>query len=65
MDTGPVQGKEAKGPDNSREVQHLPFCRLQRARPRPAKARLHRKREDDGDSREDGGGYYIMEKTFV
>ena len=48
---GPVQGEEAARRHHSRKVQHLPLRRPQRARHRPAQARLHRQRQDDGRRR--------------
>ncbi len=55
MDTRPVQGKDAEGPDDPREVQHLPLRRLQGEGDRPPRARHARERRDGGDHRGDEG----------
>jgi type I restriction-modification system DNA methylase subunit len=51
MDPGPVQGKEAQGPDHPREIQHLSLRRLQEQGDRPADACHSRQRGHPGHRR--------------
>jgi len=51
----PAQGKEAQGPDHPREIRHLPLCRPQGTRHRPAGARGAGERGDGAHRAGDEG----------
>ncbi len=55
----PVQREKTQGPDDPREVRHLPLCRLQGQGDRPAGPRDNRQRGDDENRRRDALGAAI------